>query len=91
MSNKSKENEKQINPEIQREQEEKRRAQMTYDEEEAYGMLLYPGAFLGGTSSATESTGLIQVIPPTPDMLDAYDEVYSYRQTEPIVGEDEDE
>lgn len=90
MKNKNIKEKERINPEILREQQEKRRAQMLYDEDEAFGMTLYPGAFLGGTASSTESTGLIQVIPPTPDMIDAYDEVYSYRQTEPIVGEDEE-
>ncbi len=84
--NKSK---KQVNPEIIREQEEKRKSQGLYDDE-PHRMMLYPGAFLGSTVSSTESTGLIQTIPPTPDMLGVFDDLYNYRQTEPVAEEDDE-
>lgn len=86
MKNKNKKIKSQINPEILREERE-RRAYAFYDDDD-YSMTLFPGAFLGSTASSTESTGLIQVIPPTPEMLNVYDDVYSYRQSKPIVNKD---
>lgn len=87
MSNKNK-SQKKDNPEIRREEEERRKAQAYYDDDDRFGSMLYPGILLGSTASATESTGLIQVIP-TPDMMDVFDDVYSYRRTKPAVNEDE--
>lgn len=52
------------------------------DIDEPFSPFLYPGAFMGGTASANESTGLIQIIPFTPEDLKAYDDLYSYRRTE---------
>lgn len=76
------------NPEILREEEEKRKSQAYYDDDDRFGSMLYPGILLGATASVTESTGLIQVIP-TPDMMDVFDDVYSYRRTKPAVNKDE--
>lgn len=89
MNNKNKSN-NQVNPEIIREQEENRKAAIFYDDD-PYGMMLYPRAFYGSTASATESTGLIQQAPLTPGMMGVYDELYSYRRTEPTVTEEDDE
>lgn len=82
-------NKKQENPEIRREIEEKKRSAVMYDEEEP-DMFLYPGLFMGSTASATESTGLIQSVPPVPGLFEVYDELYSYRQAEPVSEEDEE-
>ena len=82
--NKNNKSNAKINPEILREKEEKRRSLAMYDDDDWFGMTLYPGAFFGSTVSATESTGLIQV-PPTPDVMDVYDDVYNYRRTEPTA------
>lgn len=87
--NKNSSKNKQINPEILREREEKRRTQHLYDDDAGYDMMLFPDAFpMSNAASSTESTGLIQVIPITDDQLDAYDDVYSYRREKPIVGND---
>ena len=86
MKNKPKSN-KQINPEIVRELEEKRKARAMYDDEDDFEMSLFPGAFAGSTVSATESTGLIQVAP-TPDVMDVYDDVFSYRRREPSANDE---
>lgn len=53
-------------------------------EDEIGEMRLFPDDITGSTASATESTGLIQVGLVSPDIQQAYDEVYSYRQTKPI-------
>lgn len=53
-------------------------------EDEMGEMRLFPDDTLGGTASATESTGLIQVGLTSPEIQQAYDEVYSYRQTKPV-------
>ncbi len=76
---KNKDDNKPLNPEILREREEKIKTDNLYDEEEM-SMSLFPGAFLTGAASATESTGLMQNIAVTPNMIEAYDELYSYRQ-----------
>lgn len=82
----NKKDKKQINPEILREKEERRRAAIMYgDEDDDFGMTLFPGSFMGSTVSSTESTGLIQVIPLTPEQLGVYDDVYSYRRTHPVA------
>ena len=81
-------NKNQKNPEISREDRERRKSQTFYDRDDDDGILLAQGSFLGGTASSTESTGLIQVIPLTDDELEAYDQVYSYRQTRPIANKD---
>lgn len=82
---------RQINPEIVRETEEKRRAQMVYDEEEMSflsPLFLLPNAFMGGTVSTTDSTGLIPVIPITPAQLEAYENLYNYHQNHPVADSD---
>lgn len=88
--NLNKKDKKQINPEILRERQERRRAAIMYgDEDDGFGMTLFPGAFTGSTVSSTESTGLIQVIPLTSEQLDVYDDVYSYRRTHPVADDAE--
>lgn len=72
------------NPEILRENR-----QNNFDDDEI-GMTLFPGAFMGSTVSSTESTGLIQVIPFTSEQLVAYDDVYSYRRTEPMADNEKE-
>lgn len=84
---KNKKSKNQINPEILREREEKRKLRAMYDDEDDFEMSLFPGAFAASTISATESTGLIQVIP-TPDMMDVYDDVFSYRRREPAANDE---
>lgn len=59
-----------------------------YGDEEP-DMFLFPGAFMG-TASATESTGLMQNVPISPAAFEAYDELYSYRQTEPLPDDEEE-
>ena len=54
-------------------------------EEELTEGRLFPDFLPGSTASATESTGLIQVGNYSPDLMDAYDDVYSYRQKEAVV------
>ncbi len=76
------------NPEKNREQEEKRKSDLFYDDD-GYSKRLYPGTFFSGAASATESTGLIQTVPLTPGMMDVFDDVYSYRRTEPTAREEE--
>lgn len=78
-------NKKHINPEIQREEENKKDI---YDDD--FPMTLFPGAYLGGVASSTESTGLIQVIPPSEAVMDVFDDVYSYRQSKPIAKNKKD-
>ena len=69
-----------INPEILYEKEQER-SRGFYDDD--FGEFrLFPGFLDGSTVSATESTGLIQVTPVTPAVLEAYDSVYSYRRRE---------
>lgn len=78
---------RQINPEIVREAEEKRRTQMLYDEDEMSvlsPLLLLSNPFIGGTVSTTDSTGLIPVIPITPAQLEAYENLYNYHQNHPV-------
>lgn len=81
-------NNREKNPEIRREIEEKKRTEVMYGECDA-DMFLYPGIFMGSTASATECTGLIQSVPPVSGLFEVYDELYSYRQSEPIAEEDE--
>ena len=70
----------QINPEILCERE-KERTKNFYDDED-FGFRLFPGFLDNNGVSATESTGLIQVTPVTPEILEVYDNVYSYRRRE---------
>lgn len=79
---KNKKSKKQVNPEIEREKSEKRKAATLYEDDD-FGMTLFPGVFMGSAVSATESTGLIQVTPVDPELLGVYDEIYSYRRTKP--------
>lgn len=81
-------NKHQINPEIKREADERRRAQILYDGNEAYGMTLFPYCFGGSTASATECTGLMQTVPLDPAELEAYDSLYSYKQPLPMSDND---
>lgn len=74
---KSKKKREETNPEILLEREKKNTLDY-YDDDFEYR--LFPGFLDGSTASATESTGLIQVGPITPAVLDAYDNVYSYRK-----------
>lgn len=80
---KNKDNNKPLNPEILREKREKAKSDNLYDEE--IPLTLFPGSFIGGVASANDSTGLMQNIAVTPDMIDAYDELYSYRKKTPDV------
>ncbi|MGN1093346.1 MAG: hypothetical protein ACI4RS_06830 [Monoglobaceae bacterium] len=84
MKNKNK-NKQQINPEIQREEEERYKSLNFYDEDDGLGMTLFPYCFMGGTASATDSTGLMQTIPLSLAELEAYDSLYSYRQDHPTA------
>ncbi len=78
----------QINPEFYMQQKEKQRSEDIYDEN-YYGPSLFPGYFYHNAASGTEATGLIQVIPITSDELAAYDDIFSYRLTEPIVPDED--
>ena len=82
-------NKQQINPEIKREEEEKHKSRILYDEDEGLGMTLFPNFFMGNTVSATESTGLMQTIPLSLAELEAYDSLYSYRQQHPNADNDD--
>ncbi len=75
-----------------REREENRKAKSFYEDERDYQCgMLFPDEISGGTVSATGSTGLIQIIPTTPEEYEFYEEVNSFRQKAPIVEEkDED-
>ena len=78
----NKDNNKPLNPEILRERREKIKSDNLYNDDDM-PLTLFPGAFIGGVASATESTGLMQNVAVTPDMIDAYDELYSYRKKLP--------
>lgn len=77
------------NPEQNHKKEEKRKTDLLYDDD-GYSKRLYPGTFFSGAASATESTGLIQTVPLTPGMMEVYDDIYSYRRTEPAANEEEE-
>ncbi len=79
-------NKKERNPEILREESEKHKVLSLADEDGGYR--LYPHMNSMGMASATESTGLIQVIPLEASVMDVYDDVYSYRQRRPIAREE---
>lgn len=68
------------NPEIIYEQN-KKQAKDFYERNEGE-IRLFPDFFPGVSVSGTESTGLIQVAPITPELQRVYDDVYSYRKTE---------
>ena len=77
---KAKKKDSEINPEILYERE-KEKSRRFYDED--FGeMRLFPGFLAGNGVSATESSGLIQTAPVTPSIVEAFDDVYSYRRTE---------
>ena len=50
---------------------------------------LFPDEYMSGAASATECTGLIQVAPAEEDIQDAYGDIYSFRQSRPVVNEEE--
>ena len=79
----------QVNAEFLHQQKENRYSEDMYDDD-YYGPSLFPGYFYQNAASGTEATGLIQVIPITSSELEAYDHIFSYRLTAPIVP-DEDE
>lgn len=85
---KNKNSVKKENPEIAREREEKRKADLMYGDD-GYEMRLFPEDFMASAASATESTGLIQSTPPLAFMT-VFDDLYSYRQTEPEKSSEED-
>ena len=76
---KPKKREKDINPEILYEQRKQRERQFYENMGE---FRLFPEFLAGNAVSSTESTGLIQVAPVTPEILEAFDNLYSYRQSE---------
>ncbi len=78
----------QVNPEFLRQQKEKKYSEDMYDDD-YYGPSLFPGYFYQNAASGTEATGLIQVIPITSSELEAYDSIFSYRLTEPIVRDED--
>ncbi len=78
----NKDNSKPLNPEILRERSEKIKSDNLYNDDDM-PLNLFPGAILGGVASATDSTGLMQNVAVTPAMIDAYDELYSYRKKLP--------
>lgn len=78
----------QVNPEFLRQQKEKQCSEDMYDDD-YYGPSLFPGYFYQNAASGTEATGLIQVIPITSTELEAYDHIFSYRLTEPIVPDED--
>ena len=59
-------------------------------QEEIEEMRLFPDDVVGSTASATESTGLIQVGMVSPEIQQAYDEVYSYRLVKPVAEKKND-
>ncbi len=88
MNNQNKKEEQQINPEFLYQQRENQKSEDMYDED-YYGPSLFPGYFYQNAASGTEATGLIQVIPITTDELEAYDHIFSYRLTAPIVPDED--
>lgn len=74
---KSKKKDSDINPEIRYEQEQEKSRYFYEDDDE---MRLFPGFLDSSTVSSTECTGLIQTAPVTPEVLEAYQSVYDYRQ-----------
>jgi len=48
-------------------------------------MRLFPDDGFSGSASATECTGLVQTAPADEDIMEAYGQVYSYRQNKPIM------
>ncbi len=46
---------------------------------------LFPDDYSSGAASATECTGLVQIAPAEDDIMEAYEQIYSYRQSEPII------
>ena len=75
---KAKKKDSDINPEILYEREKEKSHRFYEDDMGEYR--LFPGFLAGSTVSSTESTGLIQAVPITPAVLEAYDNVYSYRR-----------
>ena len=69
-----------INPEIIYEKSKKQ--SKDFFEKDQGEIRLFPDFFPGVSVSGTESTGLIQVAPITPELQKVYDDVYSYRKTE---------
>lgn len=76
---KTKKKHEEINPEIRHEIEKERTK--NFHENEYGEYRLFPGFLDDSTASFTESTGLIQVAPVTPALLDSFDNVYSYRKS----------
>lgn len=83
------ENKGAVNVEARREERERKKAEAFYDDESDVGCaMLFPDELSGGTVSATGSTGLIQIIPTTPEEYEFYEEVNSFRQKMPIVKDE---
>lgn len=55
---------------------------------EPSGMRLFADDYSSGAASATECTGLVQIAPADDDIMEAYEQIYSYRQSEPIIQEE---
>ncbi len=56
---------------------------------EAGDMRLFPDDLFANAASATECTGLVQTAPADDDVMEAYEDIYSYKQPKPIVKEAE--
>ncbi len=54
---------------------------------EAGDMRLFPDEYMANAASGTECTGLVQVMPADDDVMDAYEDIYSFRQPKPIIDE----
>ncbi len=57
---------------------------------EAGDMRLFPDEYMANAASASECTGLVQVSPADEDVMDAYEDIYSFRQPKPIIDEDKE-
>ena len=80
-----------VNAEAKREEAERKKAEAFYDDEWETGCtMLFPDEISGGTVSATGSTGLIQIIPTTPEEYESYEQINSFRQKMPIKEKDSD-
>ncbi len=51
-------------------------------------MRLFPDEYMANAASATECTGLVQVSPADDEVMEAYADIYSYRQSKPIIDEE---
>ncbi|MBO5007647.1 MAG: hypothetical protein J6D26_02325 [Clostridia bacterium] len=52
-------------------------------------MRLFPDDLFANAASANECTGLVQTAPAEDDVMEAYENIYSYKQPKPIKKEEE--